>query len=266
MEWLIHSVFVVLVSYEIGLFLRGQNEVDTKYICISEDNLKQGRFMMRSVAEMLENIAVLFHSSVRIDTGSQHIYFDPYEIAEESQDADMIFVTHDHFDHFSPKDIQKISKQDTILVLPERMNKKIIAKAGLSTEHCVWMRAGQTRQISGLEVEAIPAYNLHKPFHSKKAGWLGYLIIVDGVRIFVAGDTDHHPENEQVITDIALVPIGGMFTMNARQAADYINTIHPQAAIPIHYGKVAGRRADEDVFTAAVEDSIQVSIRMQRYS
>lgn len=221
---------------------------------------------MRTVAEMLENIDVLFHSSVRIDTGSQVIYFDPYEIAGESHDADVIFITHDHFDHFSPGDIRKILKQDTSMVLPEKINKKIIAKAGLPTEHCVWMRAGQTRQVGKLEVEAIAAYNLHKPFHSKKAGWLGYLIIADGVRIFVAGDTDHHPENEQVITDIALVPIGGMFTMNAKQAAEYINTIHPQAAIPIHYGKIAGRRSDEDVFAAAVEDSIQVSIRMKRYS
>ncbi len=221
--------------------------------------------MMSTVAEMVENIAVLFHSSICVNTGSQVIYFDPYEIIEESHDADVIFITHDHFDHFSPKDIQKISKQDTILVLPEKINKNIIAKAGLSTNNCIWMRAGQTRQIRDLDVEAIAAYNLHKPFHFKKAGWLGYLITMDGVRIFVAGDTDHHSENEQVITDIALVPIGGMFTMNARQAADYINTIHPQAAIPIHYGKVAGKRSDEDVFAEAVEDSIQVSIRMQRY-
>lgn len=221
---------------------------------------------MSTVAEMVENITVLFHSSICINTGSQVIYFDPYEITEESHDADVIFITHDHFDHFSPKDIQKISKQDTVLVLPERINKNVVAKAGLSADGCIWMRAGQTRQISSLDVEAIAAYNIHKPFHSKKAGWLGYLIILDDVRIFVAGDTDHHPENEQVITDIALVPIGGMFTMNARQAADYINTIHPQAAIPIHYGQVAGKRSDEDVFAAAVEDSIQVSIRMQRYS
>lgn len=221
---------------------------------------------MSTVAEMLENIAVLYHSSIRIDTGSQVIYFDPFEIAEDSHDADVIFITHDHFDHFSPKDIQKILKQGTSLVLPEKINKKVIAGAGLPTDGCIWMRAGQNRQIGGLDIEAIAAYNLHKPFHSKNAGWLGYLIILDEVRIFVAGDTDHHPENEQVITDIALVPIGGMFTMNARQAADYINTIHPQVAIPIHYGNVAGKKSDEDVFVAAVEDSIQVSIRMQRYS
>lgn len=220
---------------------------------------------MSTVAEMLENINVLYHSSICIQTGSQVIYFDPYEISGEPHDADLVFLTHDHFDHFSPEDIQKVSKQDTCLVLPERMNKKVLMKAGLPTEHAIWMRAGQTRQIGGREVEAIAAYNLHKPFHLRKAGWLGYLIIVDDVRIFVAGDTDHHGENEQVITDIALVPIGGVFTMNARQAADYINTIHPQVAIPIHYGKVAGKRSDEIVFAEQVEDTIQVSIRMQRY-
>lgn len=220
---------------------------------------------MSTVAEMLENITVLFHSSICIRTGNQVIYFDPYEISKETHDADLIFITHDHFDHFSPEDIRKVSKQDTCLVLPERINKKVLAKEGLSAEHGIWMRAGQTRQVGGLEIEAVAAYNIHKPFHLRKAGWLGYLIIVDDVRIFVAGDTDHHSENEQVITDIALVPIGGMFTMNARQAGDYINTIHPQAAIPIHYGKVAGKRSDEDVFKEAVEDTIQVSIRMERY-
>lgn len=221
---------------------------------------------MSTVAEMVENIAVLFHSSVRIDTGSQVIYFDPYEITEESHDADFIFITHDHFDHFSPSDLQKILNKDTILVFPEKMNQKVLKQKELAVDHCIRMRQGETRQIGGLEVEAIAAYNIHKPFHTRKSGWLGYLIIVDGVRIFMAGDTDHTPENEQVITDIALVPIGGMFTMNARQAADYINTIHPQVAIPIHYGKIAGKQSDEDAFVAAVEDTIQVSIRMQRYS
>ncbi|MDE6851040.1 MAG: MBL fold metallo-hydrolase [Lachnospiraceae bacterium] len=214
---------------------------------------------------MLENISVLFHSSICIHTENQVIYFDPYDISGENHDADLIFITHNHFDHFSPEDIRKIVKQDTCLVLPERINKKVLEKAGLPTEHCIWMGAGQTRQIGGLQVETVAAYNIHKPFHLRKAGWLGYLIIVDDVRIFVAGDTDHHSENEQVITDIALVPIGGMFTMNARQAADYINTIHPQVAIPIHYGKVAGKRSDEDTFADAVEDTIQVSIRMERY-
>ncbi len=220
---------------------------------------------MSTVAEMVGNITVLFHSSIRIRTGSQVIYFDPYEISGDTHDADIIFITHDHFDHFSPEDIRKVSKEDTCLVLPEKISKKVLVKKGLPTEHGIWMRAGQTRQVRGVEVEAVAAYNTNKPFHLKQAGWLGYLIIVEDVRIFVAGDTDHHTENEQVITDIALVPIGGMFTMNARQAADYINTIHPQAAIPIHYGKVAGKRSDEDIFAEAVEDTIQVSIRMQRY-
>lgn len=221
---------------------------------------------MSAVAGMIENIEVLYHSSIRINAGNQVIYFDPLEISDQARAADLIFITHDHFDHFSPADIQKIRKPDTVLILPERINKKVLKQKGVDPQNCIWMHSGEMRQIGGINIEAVAAYNVHKPFHPKKAGWLGYLLAIEDVRIFVAGDTDHHPENEQVITDIALVPIGGMFTMNARQAADYINTIHPQAAIPIHYGKVAGKRSDEDVFAEAVEDSIQVSIRMQRYS
>lgn len=220
---------------------------------------------MSTVAEMAEKITVLFHSSIRICTDHLTIYFDPFQILEETRDADVIFVTHDHFDHFSPEDIRKVIKEDTCLVLPEKIHKKVLKKAGLPIERCVWMRPGQIRQISGVEVETIAAYNSYKPFHPRKAGWLGYLVILDDVRIFVAGDTDHHADNEQVITDIALVPIGGFFTMNSRQAADYINTIHPQIAIPVHYGKLAGKPSDEQVFAAAVEEPIQVFPRMQRY-
>lgn len=220
---------------------------------------------MSTAAEMSEKITVLFHSSIRICTDHFVVYFDPFQILEETQDADVVFVTHDHFDHFSPEDIRKVMKEDTCLVLPEKINKKVLHKAGLPIERCIWMRPGQIRQISGVEVEAVAAYNVFKPFHPRKAGWLGYLVILEGVRIFVAGDTDHHMENEQVITDIALIPIGGLFTMNARQAADYINTIHPQIAIPVHYGKLAGKPSDEKVFAAAVEEPIQVCFRVERY-
>ncbi len=220
---------------------------------------------MSNVTEMLENIKVLFHSSIRIQVGKRVIYFDPYQIQTEAQDADIIFITHDHFDHFSPEDIRKIQKKDTILVLPQKISKKVLQEAGLQTERCIWMRPGQMRQIDGVDVETFAAYNVGKPFHQKQDGWLGYLLVVEEVRIFVAGDTDQNIENEQVITDIALVPIGGMFTMDASGAAEYVNMIRPQVAIPIHYGSMAGRKTDEDIFRASVEDSIQVAVKMQRY-
>lgn len=221
---------------------------------------------MGNVAEMLENIQVLFHSSICIQRGKRVIYFDPFQIQQEKHNADIIFITHDHFDHFSPEDIEKILKKDSILVLPEKINKKVLQKAGLPTEHCIWMKPGELRQISGFEVETVPAYNVRKPFHLRKDRWLGYIVTIEDVRVYVAGDTDRNQDIEQVITDIAMVPIGGTFTMNEKQAAEFVNTIRPQIAIPTHYGAIVGKKSDEDLFAAAVDDSILVSIKMERYS
>ena len=104
-----------------------------------------------------------------------------------------------------------------------------------------------------------------KPFHPKKNGWVGYILTVDGVRIYIAGDTDVTEENQAVSCDVAMVPIGGTFTMDAKKAADLVNHIRPKVAIPTHYGSIAGKREAEDVFRANVDPAIPVEIKMQHY-
>ena len=125
---------------------------------------------------MALTITVYTQSCIRISCDKGVVYFDPFHMKEAPHDADFILVTHDHFDHFSPEDIEKIAKSETILIVPENMLKK----AG-EVQHLVRkieiVNAGQKRVIDGLELETIPAYNLLKPFHSKSAGWVGYILI-----------------------------------------------------------------------------------------
>lgn len=209
---------------------------------------------------MIENIDVLTHSSIRIRYGSGSIYFDPFHVKEDYHDASYILVTHDHYDHFSQEDIRKVCRGDTILIAPEKMADKAMALSG-TVGKVVTVRPGESCSIDGLEIETLPAYNTLKPFHPKTAGWVGYIVILDGQRIYVAGDTDITKENKEVACDIALVPVGGTYTMDARKAAKLVNTIRPKIAVPTHYGDIVGKEEDAETFAMNVDSDIKVVIR-----
>ena len=206
---------------------------------------------------MNPTITINIHSSIRIAGAEKVIRFDPFKIGDAPHDADIIFITHAHYDHFSPVDIRRVSKPDTVFVAPKSMEKQL-AKEGLT--HTVLLRPGETATVQGLPVEAVAAYNSFKPFHPKAAGCLGYVVTVDGQRIYAAGDTDAVREVQAVRCDVALVPIGGTFTMNAKEAAAVVNTIRPKLAIPIHYGAIAGKPEDGERFRQLVDDGITVEL------
>ena len=210
---------------------------------------------------MTENIQVLTHSSIKI-AGNSAIYVDPFHIADDSHDADVILITHDHFDHFSPEDINKVIKSDTILVVPKKMEKQA---SDITCGQLITVEPGERKQIGDIVIETVPAYNPLKPFHPKGSGWVGYIIESGGVKIYVAGDTDITKENKEVSCDVALVPIGGTYTMDAKKAAELVNIIRPKVAIPTHYGSVAGSKEDEEVFRKHIDPSISVEIKMQQY-
>jgi len=212
---------------------------------------------------MTEGIEVLTHSSIRIK-GKSVIYVDPYKVEGKPLDADIILITHDHFDHFSPEDIEKVAKPDTKFVVPERMLKKVL-DIGILEDRVITVLPGVLTEIDSIIIQAVAAYNKLKPFHPKSNKWVGYIIYLDGIKIYVAGDTDITEENKKVSCDVALVPIGGTYTMNAKKAAEFVNIIKPKVAIPIHYGSVAGTKEDEEVFRNGVDKSIQVEIKMQKY-
>jgi L-ascorbate metabolism protein UlaG (beta-lactamase superfamily) len=207
---------------------------------------------------MVENIRVFTHSSIRVQ-GGKVAYIDPFQMKEAPKDADFILATHDHFDHFSLDDIAKVANKDTVLVVPENMAAKAKEAEGMVGK-IVTVQPGQSYEIDGFEFETVPAYNKLKPFHPKKAGWVGYILIVNGKRIYIAGDTDATKEAKAVKCDIALIPCGGTYTMDAGKAAELVNAIKPELAIPTHYGSVTGNAADGETFAKKVDSSIKVEI------
>lgn len=195
---------------------------------------------------MLEDIEVLYHSSIRINKGKL-IYIDPYHIEKNYNDADMIFITHDHYDHYSEEDIDKVRKNNTIFIVPENLLNKLIKK-GINDENIITLDPGDAENIDGIKVEAIHSYNMDKPFHPKENNWLGYVIEIDGVRYYIAGDTDITEENKKIKCDVAFVPVGGTYTMNFSEAAQLVNIIKPKIAVPIHYGSIVGTKQDATDF------------------
>ena len=195
---------------------------------------------------MLEDIEVLYHSCIRMNK-EKMIYIDPYHIEKSYNDADMIFITHDHYDHYSEEDIDKVRKNNTIFIVPENLLNKLIKK-GINDENIITLDPGDAENIDGIKVEAIHSYNIDKPFHPKENNWLGYVIEIDGVRYYIAGDTDITEENKKIKCDVAFVPVGGTYTMNFSEAAQLINIIKPKIAVPIHYGSVVGTKQDATDF------------------
>lgn len=209
---------------------------------------------------MKPDITVNTQSSIRIAGAGLVIRFDPFRIPGEPHDADIIFITHAHYDHFSPEDIRKVSKPGTVLAAPNSMEKEL-AKQGLT--NTVLLSPGETSKVLEIPVEAIAAYNILKPFHPRSAGGLGYVITVDGLRIYAAGDTDAVREAKAVRCDVALVPVGGTFTMNAKEAAALINVMQPKIAVPIHYGSIAGDPGDGETFQKLVADGIEAVLLLE---
>ena len=210
---------------------------------------------------MVDNIKVFTHSSIRVQSRDKAIYADPFEMKQAPHDADIILITHDHYDHFSPNDISKVAKPETVLVVPEKMAKKAgDAKSLVSRIETV--PQGASIDVDGLKIETVPAYNTLKPFHMKSAGWVGYIFEADGKRVYIAGDTDATKEAKAVKCDIALVPIGGHYTMDYKDAAAVVNAIKPEVAIPTHYGSIVGSPEDGNKFTELVDDSIKVEIKI----
>ncbi len=211
---------------------------------------------------MTENIVVYKQNSIRIETEKGVVYIDPFEMEEEKHDAAYILITHDHYDHFSPESIRKAGNKETILVVPEKMEKKAAEAAGLVGK-TVTVKPGEKKVIDGLETETVPSYNILKPFHQKSAGWVGYIITAKGKRIYVAGDTDATKEAKAVKCDIALVPVGGTYTMDAEKAAELVNTIKPEVAIPVHYGSVVGTPKDGEEFAKLVKEPVKAELKIR---
>ena len=212
----------------------------------------------------LPNVRVLIHSSIRIESENGTVlYSDPYDLVDETHDADVVFITHGHYDHLSPEDYARVAKSETVVVAPAVLENEV---AALSAGSVVLLNAGDTAEVCGIKVEAVPAYNVQPErlqFHPKENKWLGYILTIDGATYYIAGDTDQNEDNETISCDVALIPIGGTFTMDPVQAAAFINTIKPRFVVPTHYGTTVGNKEDVDAFAPLVDSSITVVRKME---
>lgn len=209
---------------------------------------------------MTDKITVNAQSSIRI-AAEKIVYFDPFRIPAAANDADVIFITHEHFDHFSPDDIAKAVTDKTVFAAPASMEKKML-DSGISADKLILLEPNVKTEVCGIPVETIPAYNPGKKFHPRSSNWLGYIVTLGMQRIYVAGDTDATPEAKSVSCDIAMIPIGGTFTMDFREAAGFINELKPETVIPTHYGSVVGSPGDGESFKKLVDDSVKVVFKL----
>ena len=208
---------------------------------------------------MLTGIQCLGHSTIKINKNSKIMYIDPFNIEEEKNDADIIFVTHSHYDHYSPKDIDKIKKEDTIIVITNDLYNEA-KQSGFKESKIVTVKPNQIFNVSNIIVTTVPAYNINKKFHPKENEWVGYILNIENIKYYIAGDTDITDENRKVECDVAFVPVGGTYTMTSKEAAELVNEIMPNIAIPIHYGSIVGTKQDAIDFKEKLDERIRCEI------
>ena len=200
-------------------------------------------------------IKVFNQAAIKIES-TTNIYFDPYQIKEEFHDADYIFITHDHYDHYDEESIKNIMKSETMIVVPECLKERV---SKLTTNYFL-VSPNEKYNLADLSFETTFSYNIDKPFHPKEKGYVGYKIKLEDKHLYIMGDTDYLEENLHMTCDICFIPIGGTYTMDVQEAAAYINELKPELAIPIHYGSIVGDLSLSKQFIDLVNPDIKVEV------
>jgi len=201
---------------------------------------------------MTDNIHWLGHDTFKI-TGEKVVYTDPFRL-KAKDNADIILITHEHYDHCSPEDVKKLQGPTTTVVATADCAKELEGRI-------VVVKPGDRVTVAGVTIEAVPSYNTNKQFHTKDKGWVGYIFNLGSRTYYLAGDTDRIPEMKTFGNiDIALLPVSGTYVMTADEAVAAALDIRPKVAIPMHYGAIVGSNKDAEIFANKLQDKIEVVI------
>ncbi|GAB4415020.1 MAG: MBL fold metallo-hydrolase [Thermodesulfovibrionales bacterium] len=220
-------------------------------VCVSLLIIPALRVEGKEVKTMVKDIHWLGHDTFKI-IGEKVVYTDPFKIKKKDT-ADIILITHEHYDHCSPEDVKKIQGPNTVIITTPDCAKKL--SGNIKT-----VNPGSKIAVGGIDIEAVPAYNTNKQFHTRDKGWVGYIFTVKGQRIYIAGDTDYIPEMKTIKADIALLPVSGTYVMTAEEAVHAALDIKPKVAIPMHYGSIVGSKKDAQRFSDGLKGKIEVLI------
>jgi L-ascorbate metabolism protein UlaG (beta-lactamase superfamily) len=206
---------------------------------------------------LIDAVEWLGHSGFRIRAGRASVYIDPYRTGGDGE-ADLILITHGHYDHFSPQDVERLSGPGTTVVAPSPVAERLAGRVRS-------IAPGERLELGRIDVRAIAAYNTSKrdpsgnPFHPPGAGSVGYELRVGGERLYHSGDTDVIPEMDEVAgVDVALLAVSGVYVMTPGEAAEAARRIQPGLAVPMHWGEHIGTRADAEAFA----DRAPVEVRI----
>lgn len=247
-------IFVILIILIIG-FLLANNYLSNKDNKTS-DNKKTTTTTKKEETKkenIMEGVTLNYHASIRIEKNNKVIYFDPYKIDDAKNDADYIFITHSHYDHYSESDIKKVMQGSTKFIVTSDLEDKVNA---LGAHDVTVAYPEKNYTIDDLKVETIPSYNTNKTFHKKSYNWVGYNVEIDNVKYYVVGDSDITDELKKVKCDVIFIPVGGTYTMTDSEAAEVVNEIKPKYAVPIHYGEV-GSKTNAENFISKLDEGIQ---------
>lgn len=202
----------------------------------------------------------LGHDGFRIQNGKV-IYIDPFKIGDRGPKADIVLVSHEHFDHLSIEDLKKIVTPNTIVIAHAQSAGEL---SKLKVKETKIVKPGDKVTLGEITIQAVPAYNLNKGpepgkvFHPKEDGKLGFVVTVKGVRIYHAADSDHIPEMKGLNPDIALLPVSGTYVMTPQEAAEAAASVNPKVAIPMHYDAIVGTRNDAETFRKLVKCEVKI--------
>ncbi|MEJ2690967.1 MAG: MBL fold metallo-hydrolase [Deltaproteobacteria bacterium] len=205
------------------------------------------------IDSITRNLTWLGHDTFRLAVDNTILYFDPFRLTGAPPKADIILVSHEHYDHCSPEDVAKIQKPDTLIITDRQAANKL-------TGHIICLAQGENHTVGSIKIEAVPSYNISKQFHPAANGWLGFIVTAKGISIYHAGDTDRIPEMKNFKVDIALLPVSGTYVMTADEAAQAALDLNPALAIPMHYGSIVGDRSDAERFASLLAGKIPVSL------